>query len=90
MSDAGRSACSGTGRMKTLETVAYDALFEVRRVASSFPAGQVTVRTHPDVARALRLALQTAAPVLDASLVARLKVLDDPEARVDQFDVKAI
>jgi len=81
-------SCSGTGRMKTLETVAYDALFEVRRVASSFTTGEVTVRTHPDVARALRLALQTAAPIVDASLVERLRVLDDPEARVDQFDVK--
>jgi ribonuclease G len=83
-------SCSGTGRMKTLETVAYDALFEVRRVASSFPEGEVTVRTHPDVARAVRLALQAAAPILDASLVTRLRVLDDPDARVDQFDVKAI
>jgi ribonuclease G len=83
-------SCSGTGRMKTLETVAYDALFEVRRVASSFPTGEVTIRTHPDVARALRLALQTAAPIVDASLVERLRVLDDPDARVDQFDVKAV
>jgi len=82
-------SCSGTGRMKTPETVAYDALFEVRRVASSFTTGDVTVRTHPDVARALRLALQMAAPIVDASLIDRLRVLDDPEARVDQFDVKA-
>ena len=82
-------ACSGTGRTKTNETVAYDALFEVRRVASSFPTGDVTVRTHPDVARALRLALQTAFPIVDPSLVGRLRILDDPEARVDQFDVKA-
>ena len=82
-------SCSGTGRTKTHETVAYDALFEVRRVASSFPTGDVTVRTHPDVARALRLALQAAFPVVDPSLVGRLRILDDPEARVDQFDVKA-
>jgi ribonuclease G len=83
-------SCSGTGRMKTFETVAYDALSEVRRVAASFPSGEVTVRTHPDVARALRLALQTAAPILDAALVSRLRVLDDPEARLDQFDVRAL
>ena len=82
-------SCSGTGRMKTVETIAYEALFEVRRVASSFTTGAVTVRTHPDVARALRLALQTAAPIVDALLVDRLKVFDDPDARLDQFDVKA-
>jgi ribonuclease G len=83
------ASCSGTGRVKTPQTVAYEALFEVRRVASAFAAGEVTVRTHPEVARALRLALQTAAPVVDASVVDRLTVVDDPEARSDQFDVTA-
>lgn len=82
-------SCSGTGRVKTPETVAHEALFEVRRVASSFTTGDVTVRAHPDVARALRLVLQTAAPIVDPSLVARLCVLDDPEVRGDQFDVRA-
>jgi ribonuclease G len=81
--------CSGTGRVKTPETVAYEALSEVRRVASTFTTGEVTVRTHPDVARALRLALQLAAPIVDRLLVERLRVLDDPEARLDQFDVNA-
>jgi ribonuclease G len=83
------AACSGTGRVKTPETVAYDALFELRRIASAFTAGEVTVRTNPEVARVLRLALQTAAPVLHASVVDRVNVVDDPEARSDQFDVTA-
>jgi ribonuclease G len=82
-------SCSGTGRMKTPETVALQALFEVRRVSTSFATGDVTVRAHPDVARALRLVLQTAAPVVESSLVARLRVMDDPEVRGDQFDVRA-
>jgi ribonuclease G len=84
------ASCSGTGRMKTPETVAYDALSEVRRVASPLTTGEVTVSAHPDVARALRLALQTAAPVVDRGLAGRLRVLDDPGARMDQFDVSAL
>jgi ribonuclease G len=83
------AACSGTGRMKTPETVAHEALHEVRRVAGSFRTGEVTVRAHPEVARALRLVLQTAAPIVEASLVERLRVLDDAESRADQFDVTA-
>ena len=86
MRDCG--SCSGTGRMKTPETSAHQALFEVRRVASSFATGDVTVRAHPDVARALRLVLQTAAPIVDAALVDRLRIIDDPEVRSDQFDVR--
>ncbi len=82
-------SCSATGRVKTPETVAYEALSEVRRIASSFSTGEVTVRTHPDVARALRIALELASPVVDRWLVERLRVLADPEARIDQFDVNA-
>jgi len=81
------ATCSGTGRMKTPETVAHEALCEVRRVASSFTTGDVTVRAHPEAARVLRLTLQTAAPVVDRTLAERLRVLDDPAARPDQFDV---
>jgi ribonuclease G len=84
------ASCSGTGRMKTPETVAYDALSEVRRVASPLTNGEVTVSAHPEVARALRLALQAAAPVVDRDLAERLRVLDDPGARMDQFDVSAL
>jgi hypothetical protein len=37
----------------------------------------------------LRIALQLASPVVDRWLVERLRVLADPEARIDQFDVNA-
>jgi len=83
------ASCLGSGRMKTPETVAHQALSEVRRVATSFTTGDVTVRAHPDVARALRLVLQTAAPIVDPSMIERLHVLDDLEVRADQFDVRA-
>jgi ribonuclease G len=83
------SDCSGSGRVKTPDTVAYEALFEARRVAASFTTGDVTLRLHPDAGRALRLALLSASPVLDRSLVERLRVVDDPGSRADQFDVNA-
>ena len=83
------ASCSGTGRMKTPETVAYEALSEVRRVASWPATGEVTVSAHPDVARALRLALQTAAPIVDSQLAERLRVLDDPATPLAQYDVRA-
>jgi len=83
------AACAGSGRMKTPDTVAAEAMSEVRRVSSVFATEQLTVRAHPDVARVLRLSLQTAAPVVDRGLIERLHVLDDPGARPDQFDVNA-
>jgi len=83
------AACAGSGRMKTPDTVAAEALSEVRRVASVFATEDVTVRAHPEVTRALRLALETAASLVDRSVIERLRVLDDPGARPDQFDVNA-
>jgi ribonuclease G len=82
-------SCAGSGRMKTPETVAAEALSEVRRVSSVFATEELTVRAHPDVARLLRLVLQTTAPVVDRALIERLRVLDDPGSRPDQFDVNA-
>jgi ribonuclease G len=82
-------SCSGSGRVRTPETVALEALLEVRRLATAFSDGVLTVRAHPDVARALRLALQTTGPVLHPAVVGRLQIADDPEARLDQFDVSA-
>jgi ribonuclease G len=79
-------ACSGIGRVKSPETVAYDALLEVRRIAPA-SAGAITVRAHPEVARAIRLAVQTAGPVIEDAVVLRLRVADDPGARLDAFDV---
>ena len=83
------SSCSGSGRVKTHETIAYEALFEARRVASSFTSGEVTVRMHPEAGRALRLALQSAAPIVDRELASRLRVVDDADVVADHFDVRA-
>jgi hypothetical protein len=67
--------------------VAYEALVEARRVAPVSVAGAVTIRTHPEVARMLRLVLQTASPILDRATIERLHVLEDAGARADQFEV---
>jgi ribonuclease G len=84
------ATCGGSGRIKTPETVARDALREVCRVASSFSKATLTVTAHPDVARALRHVVQVAGPVLDRSVAGRLEVNDDEGARFDQFDVSAV
>ncbi len=79
--------CAGSGRTKTPETVAYEALSEVRRVGPAFASGDVTIRTHPDVARALELALQTEAPIVERDTIGRLRIVPDPASRPDQFDL---
>jgi ribonuclease G len=81
--------CGGSGRTKTSETVAFDALTELRRVANAFTDEALTVRAHPDVARALALTLQTPSPIVDRDLALRVAVVPDAACRSDQFDVSA-
>jgi ribonuclease G len=82
--------CAGVGRLKSPETVAYEALVEVRRLAGEIGEGAITVHAAPEVSHALRLAVQTAGPVVDASVIARLRVEDDPAARPDMFDITVL
>ena len=82
--------CAGSGRVKTPETVAQEAIDELRRVAATAEDGPITVKAHPDVARAVRWAVQTAGESLGREVVARLVVSDDVEARPDGFDVSVL
>jgi len=83
------ASCAGSGRTKTAETVAFDALTELRRVAGAFTQEALTVRAHPEVARALTLALQTPSPIVARDLALRVAVVPDAACRSDQFDVSA-
>jgi ribonuclease G len=63
------SACGGSGRTKSSETLYFEILREVRRRRLALPGGPVVVRVHPEVARQLE---QRASPPADGS--------DHPEA----------
>jgi len=83
-------ACSGSGRLKSPETLALEALVEVRRVAGAFGDGPLTVTAHPDVTRALRLAIQVAGPIVDRSVIGRLSIREDLSLSADRFEVSAL
>ncbi len=82
--------CSGHGRVKSPETVAREALAEVRRLLADLDGHTVTLRTHPDVVPALRLALETAGHALAPELLARLRLEADPTTRPDRFEILAL
>ncbi len=82
--------CGGHGRVKAAETVAREALSEVLRLAPGLEEQAVIVRIHPDVASVLRLALETAGPLIEPSLAVRIRVEEDPSVRPDRFDVLAV
>lgn len=81
--------CQGQGRVKTPEILAGEALLEIRRVAALAPEGELTVRAHPEVARAVRRALQREAGATGDEAAPRVVVEEDAVARPDGFEVYA-
>ncbi|MBZ5637895.1 MAG: Rne/Rng family ribonuclease [Acidobacteriia bacterium] len=82
--------CGGHGRVKAPETLAREALSEVLRLLPGLEEQAVVVRVHPDVASALRIALETAGPLLLLTQAARVRIEEDPGVRPDRFDVLAL
>ena len=81
--------CLGHGRVKTPEILAGEALLELRRIAALATEGALTVRAHPEVARAVRRALQRESATAGNDVAPRVVVEDDAAARPDGFEVYA-
>lgn len=81
--------CAGGGRVKSPFVVAGEAIEEVRRLRRVFRDERFTVRVHPEVGRALRLAMQSGGVPTDASWFEAVSIEDAAESRLDQFDVLA-
>jgi ribonuclease G len=76
-------SCAGLGRIKTPEVVAAEALSKLERLLSEPDRPAVTLRAHPDVLDAVRLALQGAPGPRD------LRLEPDPSIVPDRFDLVA-
>jgi ribonuclease G len=82
--------CSGRGRVKSPETVACEALAEVRRLLPALDGRDVTVRTHPDVVREIDAVLLSPDSGLEQNLLPRIRTEPDPTLRPDHFDILAV
>jgi ribonuclease G len=71
-------SCSGTGRLKSVETVAYEVLRDLGTVGGSHAGGEVTVRCSLDVASRLADQETAAITTLERGLGARIVVRSEP------------
>ncbi len=82
--------CAGQGRLRSPEMVARHAVAEILRLLEDAGTAGVTLRAQPDVAAAVRLALQTAGPLIDGARFDRIRIEDDPEAPPEDFGIVAV
>ena len=83
------ACCSGSGRSKSPDLVAHEALLEVRRLLAGLAPSRVSLRAHPEVARVVRRTLQSPRSGIDAEGLDKIEVEEDAGLSADRFDVRA-
>jgi ribonuclease G len=79
--------CSGQGHVKSPETVACEALAEIRRLQPSLDGRKITVRAHPDIVGELDAVLMGPDAGVQADVTERIRLEPDASLPPDHFDV---
>jgi ribonuclease G len=79
--------CRGTGRIKSLSTIALDLRRQLLRHRGRHLDHEILLRVHPDVAKALQREEQSILRELETELRAEILIQSDPELHHERFDI---
>ncbi len=80
--------CNGSGMVKSLTTVCYQIHAEIQKIRRHMDnEREISVRVHPDVARALRGTEAKVLEEIELLLGRELSLKQDPTLHVSQFDI---
>jgi ribonuclease G len=82
--------CAGTGVIKSISTICYEILSEVRRVSADLNGHRLQLRVNPDIARALKEEESAVLKDLRQAIGREIQVRPDLLLHHEQFDVMAI
>jgi ribonuclease G len=82
--------CQGSGRIKALETICLNLRREVLRHPEIAAEGEVLLRVHPEVARALQQEERAVLQELERSLGVEIVIQSDSSLHHERFDVVGI
>jgi ribonuclease G len=79
--------CTGSGMVKSVPTICYEIQAEARKMAADLDASSITLRVHPEIAKALKT--REAALVEELEQNARKSVIiqADPTLHWEQYDI---
>jgi ribonuclease G len=81
------SQCSGSGMVKSPQTVCYEIQGEARKMAGAIEDREMTFRVHPVVAKALKTTEASVISELESSLKKDVVIKSDPLFPQDRFDI---
>jgi len=79
--------CSGRGRIKSLATICLNLRKELLRLRGRMGHGELLLRVHPEIARALQQEERAILDELERSLEVKVLLQSDPELHHERFDV---
>jgi len=81
------SYCTGAGWVKSVTTVCYEILGEVKKMAPELEGETITLRVHPDVAQALKSRQGALLSEIDALTHKDVFIKGDPTVHHERFEI---
>ncbi len=79
--------CTGSGMVKSIPTICYEVLDEVKKMAGEIDGPSLTIRAHPEIAKALKGRESALVEELEASVRKNIIVQTDPMMGWEQFEI---
>ncbi len=79
--------CSGSGMVKSIPTICYEIQMEARKMAPELDTGSLTLRVHPEIAKALKTRESTLIEELERWTRKSVIIQSDPTLHWEQYDI---
>src|ERR1700722_13762113 len=79
--------CTGSGMVKSIPTLCYEIQTEARKMAPDLSAGSITLRVHPEIAKALKTRESQLIEELETWTKKSIIIQADPTLHWEQYDI---
>lgn len=79
--------CTGSGMVKSVPTICYEIQAEARKMASDLEASSLTLRVHPEIAKALKTREAVLVEELEQLTRKSVIIQADPTLHWEQYDI---
>ncbi len=79
--------CTGSGMVKSLPTICYEIQAEARKMAADLDATSITLRVHPEIAKALKTREAGLIDELEQATRKSMIIQADPTLHWEQYDI---
>ena len=79
--------CTGSGMVKSMPTICYEIQAEARKMSPDLDASSLTLRVHPEIAKALKTREAALIEELEQTTRKSVIIQADPTLHWEQYDI---